>query len=119
MGESEGREDEPRDAVAGAVPESVRTLHEPGEHTTYTELGDELPVFPRGSKSAGTLDLAAMNNEPEQLVRYLIIAAQEWIGFSDNDGKWKVILGHLAAAAKELEKLNAPASHRGATTSSS
>jgi hypothetical protein len=112
LGESEGRENEDRDAVAGAVPESVRTLHEPGRDTTYTELGDELPLLRSRRESAGALDLAASLDEPEQLIRHLIVAAQEHIGFSENEAKWKVVLGHAAAAAKELEKLNQPGARR-------
>lgn len=117
MGESEGREDEAGSAAASAVPESVKHLHEPG-HAADPTFGDELPVFPSQSKSAGTLDLAVATDEPEQLVRYLIMAAQEHIGFSENEPKWKILLGHFAQAAKELEKLNEP-SRRGATASSS
>jgi len=55
-----------------------------------------------------TLDLAALMDEPEQLVRHLIVACQEHVGFSQNSKKWMVILGHVASAARELERLNEP-----------
>ena len=112
MGESERREDEVRGTAASAVPESVRAVHD-GD-AADPAFSDELPVFPARSKSAGTLDLAVATDEPEQLVRYLVMAAQEHIGFSEHDAKWKILLGHFAQAAKELEKLNEP-SRRGAT----
>lgn len=117
MGEPESGEGQVGQSGASAVPESVKHLHEPG-HAADPTFGDELPVFPPSSKSAGTLDLAVAADEPEQLVRYLIMAAQEHIGFSENESKWKILLGHFAQAAKELEKLNEP-SRRGATASSS
>ena len=110
--QSTGREDEGRGTAASAVPESVRAVHD-GD-AADPAFGGELSVFPARSKSAGTLDLAVATDEPEQLIRYLAIAAREHIGFSENDAKWKILLGHFAQAAKELEKLNEP-SRRGVT----
>lgn len=71
-------------------------------------FGDRVPPLRGRPSAAGTLDLAAALDEPEQLIRYLIVAAQEHIGFSENSDKWKILLGHVASAAKELEKLNQP-----------
>ena len=65
-----------------------------------------------------SLDLAAALDEPEQLIRHLIAAAQEHFGASENEAKWKVVLGHASKASEELERLNQPSS-RGAKTSSS
>ena len=49
----------------------------------------------------------------------LIVAAQEWIDASENTEKWKAIIAQLAVLQKQLERLNAPASHRGAKPASS
>ena len=53
--------------------------------------------------------MAVFNDEPTQLIRYLVMAAQEHIGFSEHDIEWKVLFGHFTAAQRELEKLNEPA----------
>ena len=106
MGESERREDEVRGTAASAVPESVRAVHD-GD-AADPAFGGELSVFPGGASATRTLDLAVLNNEPEQLIRYLAIAAREQIGFSDNDAKWKVLLGHFTKANEELAALNQP-----------
>ena len=119
MGESTGREDEARESGASAVPESVRAVHEQGRDSADPTFGDELPLSPAQSKSAGTIDLAIAADEPEQVIRYLIIAAQEWIDASENTEKWKAIIAQLAVLQKQLERLNAPASHRGAKPASS
>ena len=118
LGEQESGEGQAPQPEASAVPESIRAVHEQGRDSADPAFGDELSLFPGQSKSTGTLDLAAVNDEPEQLVRNLIVAANEWIDSSENSDKWKVILGHLAAAQKELDRLNEPASHRGAKRSS-
>jgi hypothetical protein len=117
LGKSEGREDEVR-TETGALSEDAGV--DVGS-AADSALGDRLPPLPGQPKSAGdlSLDLAAALDEPEQLVRCLVIAAQEHVGYSENSDKWKVVLGHATAAAKELEKLNAPASHRGVKVSSS
>ena len=57
IGQSTGREDEARDPEASAVPESVRAVHDEG-HAADPTFGDELPLSPAQSKSAGTIDLA-------------------------------------------------------------
>jgi hypothetical protein len=118
MGESEGREDEIGDTDSSAVPESVRAVHEQGD-APDPSFSDRLSSFSSRRESTGALDLAAALDEPEQLIRYLIIACQEHVGYSQNSAKWMVILGHLARATMELEKLNEPASHRGAKASPS
>ena len=103
----EGGTNEARDAEAGAVPNNAAMAEGSAADLTY---GDELSTLQSKRKSTGdmSLDLAAALDEPEQLVRHLIMAANEHIGFSENEAKWKVVLGHAAAAAKELEKLNEP-----------
>ena len=90
-------------------------------HTADPAFGERLPPLPGQPKSAGdlSLDLAAALDEPEQLIRMLIVAAQEHVGYSENGPKWAVIINHAASAAKELEKRNEPTSHRGAKASSS
>ena len=105
MGESTGREDEVR-AGASAVPESVRAVHD-GD-AGDPSFSDELPVFPARSKSAGTLDLAVATDEPEQLVRYLVMAAQEHIGFSENTEKWKIVLGSPRQSAGRARSTQRP-----------
>ena len=104
--QSTGREGQAPQPEASAVPESVRAVHD-GD-AADPAFGGELSVFPARSKSAGTLDLAVATDEPEQLIRYLAIAAREQIGFSDNDAKWKVLLGHFTKANEELAALNQP-----------
>ena len=118
LGESEGRENEARESDASAVPESVRAVHDEG-HAGDSTFGDELPLSPSQSKSAGTIDLAVSLDEPEQVIRMLIVAANEWIDASENTEKWKAIIAQLAVLQKQLERLNAPASHRGAKPASS
>ena len=118
MGQSEGREDEDRDAGAGAVPESVRALHEQGSAADPAH-GDELPVFPGQPASAGTLDLAAAADEPMQLIRYLVVAANEHIGFSEHEEEWTILLRCFTDAKEKIAKLQEPASHRGAKASPS
>jgi hypothetical protein len=117
MGESEGREDEIGDTDAGPVPEGFGSPDGPAGGAARRDRLSSLRgrTQPTGDMS---LDLAAALDEPEQLVRHLIIAAQDHVGYSENEAKWKVVLGHAASAAKELEKLNEPASHRGAKASS-
>ena len=118
MGESEGREDELGDPEGGAVPEGADLAE---GHTSDPAHSESLPPLPGRPKSSGdlSLDLAAALDEPEQLVRMLIVAAQEHVGYSENGPKWAVIVNHAAAAAKELEKRNEPASRRGAKASPS
>ena len=82
-----------------AVPESVRAVHDEG-HAADPTFGDELPLSPAQSKSAGTIDLAIAADEPEQVIRYLIVAAQEWIDASENTEKWKAIIAQLAVLAE-------------------
>ena len=117
--QSTGREDEARGSSASAVPESVRAVHESGRDSGDPAFGDELPLSPAQSKSAGTIDLAIAADEPEQAVRYLVVAAQEWIDASENTEKWKAVIAQLAVLQKQLERLNEPASHRGAKPTSS
>ena len=119
LGESTGREDEDRQPEASAVPESVRAVHESGRDSADPAFGDELPLSPAQSKSAGTIDLAIAADEPEQVIRYLIVAANEWLDASENHEKWKAIIAQLAVLQKQLERLNEPASHRGAKPASS
>ena len=107
LGESEGRENEARESEPSAVPESVRAVHDEG-HAGDPTFGDELPLSPAQSKSAGTIDLAIAADEPEQVIRYLIVAAQEWIDASENTEKWKAIIAQLAVLQKQLERLNEP-----------
>jgi hypothetical protein len=116
--QSTGRENESRESEPSAVPESVRAVHDEG-HAGDPTFGDELPLSPAQSKSAGTIDLAIAADEPEQVIRYLIVAAQEWIDASENTEKWKAIIAQLAVLQKQLERLNAPASHRSAKPASS
>ena len=118
MGEPESGEGQSRDPEAGALPEGARLDQGSGPGAAQR---DELSSFRGRAKSAGdlSLDLACAMDEPEQLVRSLMLAAHEQIGFSLNEAKWKVILGHVSKASEELEKLNEPASHRGAKTASS
>ena len=118
MGESTGRENEDRQPEASAVPESVRAVHDEGHAGDFSFSGELQALQPRG-QSTGTLDLAAAADEPEQLVRYLIVAANEWIGASENTEKWKAIVAQLAVLQKQLERLNEPASHRSAKPASS
>jgi hypothetical protein len=75
-------------------------------------FGERVPLLHERRRATGDLDLAAAMDEPEQLVRLLIVAAQEHIGFSLNEAKWKIVLGHAAQASKELEKLNEPSRTR-------
>jgi hypothetical protein len=107
LGESERGADEIRESTAGALPEGAAV--DEGSAADSAQRG-RLPPLPGQPKSAGdlSLDLAASLDEPEQLVRMLIVAAQEHVGYSENTDKWKVVLGHAAQAAKELEKLNQP-----------
>ena len=58
-------------------------------------------------------------DEPEQAIRMLIVAANEWLDASENTEKWQAIIAQLAVLQKQLERLNEPASHRGAKASSS
>ena len=116
MGESTGRENEARESEPSAVPEGARASEGSAADPTF---GDELPLSPAQSKSAGTIDLAIAADEPEQVIRYLIVAAQEWINASENTEKWKAIIAQLCVLQKQLERLNAPASHRGAKPASS
>lgn len=109
MGESKGREDE-GDAGAGPVPEGSAGVEGSAADSAY---GDELPPFPPGRKSAGTLDLAAANDEPTQLIRMLIVAAHEHIDESENSDQWKVLLGHFERANNELARLQAPGPKHG------
>ena len=81
------------------MPESVRAVHDEG-HAADPTFGDELPLSPAQSKSAGTIDLAIAADEPEQVIRYLIVAAQEWIDASENTEKWKAIIAQLAVLAE-------------------
>ena len=81
------------------MPESVRAVHDEG-HAGDPTFGDELPLSPAQSKSAGTIDLAIAADEPEQVIRYLIVAAQEWIDASENTEKWKAIIAQLAVLAE-------------------
>ena len=118
MGESEGRENEGRQSEASAVPESVRTVHDEGHAGDFSFSGELQALQPRG-QSTGTIDLAIAADEPEQVIRYLIVAANEWIDASENTEKWKAIIAQLAVLQKQLERLNAPASHRGAKPVSS
>jgi len=107
LGESERGADEIRESTAGALPEGAASDEGSAADSAYS---DELSALHRKSKPSGdlSLDLAASLDEPEQLVRMLIVAAQEHVGYSENTDKWKVVLGHAAQAAKELEKLNQP-----------
>jgi hypothetical protein len=107
LGESTGRENEARESEPSAVPESVRAVHNEG-HAGDPTFGDELPLSPAQSKSAGTIDLAISADEPEQVIRYLIVAANEWIDASENTEKWKAIIAQLAVLQKQLERLNEP-----------
>ena len=79
---------------------------------------ERVPPLPGRPKSSGdmSLDLAASLDEPEQLVRMLGFAANEHVGYSENSAKWSIVLKHSLAASRELEQMNAPASHRGAKT---
>jgi hypothetical protein len=115
LGEPESGEGQAGPTKIGTVPEGAEY---DAEFAADPPFSDRLSALRSRRESAGALDLAAALDEPEQLIRYLVIAAQEHIGFSQNEAKWKVILGHAAQAAKELERLNEPTSHRGAKTSS-
>ena len=116
MEQSESGTGQVQQPEASAVPEGARASEGSAADPTF---GDELPLSPAQSKSAGTLDLAIAADEPEQVIRYLIVAAQEWINASENTEKWKAIIAQLAVLQKQLERLNAPASHRGAKPASS
>ena len=63
--------------------------------------------------------MAIAADEPEQVIRYLIVAANEWIDASENTEKWKAIIAQLAVLQKQLDRLNEPASHRSAKPVSS
>ena len=110
MGEPEGRTDETRDAGAGALPEGHAA--DGSGYDTDPSQRQRVPPLPGQPRAAGdmSLDMAAALDEPEQLVRHLVIAAQEHIGASENEAKWKVVLGHASAATKELERVNQPRS---------
>jgi hypothetical protein len=110
LGEPEGREDEVR-TESGALPEGARVDEGSAADPAQRE---RVPPLPGRRQSAGdmSLDLAAAADEPEQLVRYLIMAVQEHIGYSENSSKWMVILTHLALANEELEIRNRPSRDR-------
>ena len=101
MGQSEGREDEPRDSEGGAVPEGAAV--DEGSAADPTQR-DRLPPLPGRPKSAGdmSLDLAASLDEPEQLVRMLGFAANEHVGYSENSAKWAIVLKHSLAASSGI-----------------
>jgi hypothetical protein len=113
MVEPEGREDEIGDTDAGPLSADAAMVEGSAADPAPRK---SVPAFRARGGAAGdlSLDLAAAADEPEQLVRMLIVAATEHINYSENEEKWKVILGHLDKASKELERLNMPMSHRGA-----
>lgn len=90
-----GGEDEIGDTDAGPAPE-----------------GAELKLSPPNRKSAGSLDLAAANDEPTQLIRMLIVAAREHVGESEHNAEWKALLGHFEKADKEIARMQDPSHKR-------
>lgn len=109
MGESTGREDEVQRSEGSALPEGVA---EPEGSTADPAYGDELQTFPPIRQSAGTLDLACANDEPTQLIRYLIVAAQENTTHSEHVDEWKVLLGYFQRANMEIERMQEPSHKR-------
>ena len=119
MGKPTWREDEARESETGAVPEGDSDVHEPGRDSADPAQRDELQTFRPRREPTGSIDLAVIADEPEQAIRMLIVAANEWLDASENHEKWKAIIAQLAVLQKQLERLNEPASHRGAKASSS
>ena len=118
MGKPTWREDEARESETGAVPEGDSDVHEDG-HAADPAQRDELQTFRPRRESTGSIDLAVIADEPEQAIRMLIVAAKEWIDASENHEKWQAIIAQLCVLQKQLERLNEPASHRGAKASPS
>ena len=118
MGKPTWREDETREPETGAVPEGDSDVHDDG-HAADPAFGDELQAFRPRREPTGSIDLACVADEPEQAIRMLIVAANEWVDASENTDKWKAVIAQLAVLQKQLERLNEPASHRGAKASSS
>lgn len=105
MGEPTRREGQVSESGAGAMPEGVEGV------AADSAYGDELQAFPRERKSAGTLDLAASQDEPFQLIHYLKIAAAEHLGYTEHEAEWKTLLGYFLRAEQELQKMQDP-SHK-------
>lgn len=105
MGESESGEGQVQQPETGAVPEGARASEGSAANPTF---GDELQTFRPRREPAGSIDLACIADEPEQAIRMLIAAANEWIDASENTEKWKVIIAQLAVLQKQLERLNEP-----------
>ena len=118
MAKSTGGTDEGGESESGAVPEGDSDVHEDG-HAADPAQRDELQTFRPRRESTGSIDLAVIADEPEQAIRMLIVAANEWLDASENTEKWQAIIAQLCVLQKQLERLNEPASHRGAKASSS
>ena len=119
MGKPVGREDEGREPETSAMPEGADAVVQSGRDSTDPAFGDELQAFRPRREPTGSIDLAVIADEPEQVIRMLIVAANEWLDASENTEKWQAIIAQLAVLQKQLERLNEPASHRGAKASSS
>ena len=61
--------------------------------------------FPGRRRSTGPIDLAIQLDEPEQAIRLLIEAANEWIDASENTEKWKATVAQLAVLQKQLRAI--------------